>query len=130
MAISIPDSQWISSYLIDARRDPAEYWRSTMKGEPMPEAIEQLFVDRDPSSEAISAEYRFSKDFDTVPNAIIYHRAGPKKSKFSVRSSRRPEHGAKRGGERLVSVKSVVKVPEYNKAQRELIYRRYIAIPD
>ena len=26
----------------DGRKDPVEYWKSVMKGEPMPEAIEEL----------------------------------------------------------------------------------------
>uniref|UniRef100_A0A5B7CBJ7 Putative Organ specific protein n=1 Tax=Davidia involucrata TaxID=16924 RepID=A0A5B7CBJ7_DAVIN len=71
--------------LMDARKDPKDYWKSIMKGEPMPKAIEDL-VHLDPPASDLSNEKkelhtpsetinmnRFIKDFDTRPNVIIYH---------------------------------------------------------
>ncbi|KAH7834493.1 hypothetical protein Vadar_016618 [Vaccinium darrowii] len=69
----------------DARKDPADYWKSIMKGEPMPEKIQRLVFHQDPSSlskekikkwcssSAIINMEHFRKDFDTSPNLIIYH---------------------------------------------------------
>lgn len=78
----------------DARKDPAEaadkYWKSMMKGEPMPTAIAeilvhdhgayQIYVSKqkdekekkrwDPSKISMA---HFKRDFDTTPNALIYH---------------------------------------------------------
>ncbi|KAL7246720.1 hypothetical protein ACSBR2_001765 [Camellia fascicularis] len=68
--------------LSNARKDPEDYWKKVMKGEPMPKAIEEL-VHGNPmasekkweasSHEAINVAH-FKKDFDTRPIAIIYHR--------------------------------------------------------
>ncbi|KAH7835790.1 hypothetical protein Vadar_029895 [Vaccinium darrowii] len=78
-----------SSY--DARKDPADYWKSIMKGDPMPEKIQQLVFLQDPSSlseekikkccsssDSINTDH-FRKDLDTSPNLISYHsRAEPR----------------------------------------------------
>ncbi|KAK1431170.1 hypothetical protein QVD17_14454 [Tagetes erecta] len=54
----------------DARKDPEEYWRSVMKDEPMPKALEDVLI-RDPSTS--NMKDRFTRNFDTKPNLIIYH---------------------------------------------------------
>ncbi|KAL7002710.1 hypothetical protein U1Q18_003869 [Sarracenia purpurea var. burkii] len=76
--------------LSEARRDPEEYWKRMMKGEPLPKAIRELvhgdpelafMADEgkmekkkwDPSSEIAINMAQFKKDFDTKPNLIIYH---------------------------------------------------------
>ncbi|KAL7206676.1 hypothetical protein ACSBR2_019401 [Camellia fascicularis] len=56
----------------DARNDPEDYWKSTLKGEPMPKAIEELVHGDSSSSETINMEH-FNKAFDTRPNHILYH---------------------------------------------------------
>ncbi|XAR72823.1 hypothetical protein NMG60_11019593 [Bertholletia excelsa] len=48
----------------EARKDPEEYWRSMMNGQPMPKAIGDLTInDRD---------HHFMRDFDTGTTHIIY----------------------------------------------------------
>lgn len=79
----------------DARKDPApaaaaDYWKSMMKGEPMPGAIEEILV-HDHGAEISASKQKdekkekkrwdpskismahFKRDFDTTPNMIIYH---------------------------------------------------------
>ncbi|KAF7126782.1 hypothetical protein RHSIM_Rhsim11G0174800 [Rhododendron simsii] len=80
------------SSFCDARKDPTDYWNSIMKGEPMPESIQQLVLHLDPSSpskEKIKKWHsssgsvnmdHFRKDFNTRPNAIIYHSHGEPKN--------------------------------------------------
>ncbi|XP_058215911.1 uncharacterized protein LOC131326985 [Rhododendron vialii] len=82
----------------DARKDPAaaaaDYWKSMMKGEPMPAAIEEILVHDDHGAEISASKQKdekkekkkkkrwdpskisvahFKRDFDTTPNMIIYH---------------------------------------------------------
>ncbi|KAI8532964.1 hypothetical protein RHMOL_Rhmol11G0259000 [Rhododendron molle] len=83
---------FLFSSFCDARKDPTEYWNSIMKGEPMPESIQQLVLHQDPSSlskEKIKKWHsssgsvnmdHFRTDFDTRPNAIIYHSHGEPKN--------------------------------------------------
>ncbi|KAK3022019.1 hypothetical protein RJ639_047409 [Escallonia herrerae] len=71
--------------LVEARRDPGDYWKSIMNGEPMPKAIKD-FLNQDPAASQDSSKIRerqtssetiymdhFVKDFDIKPNVIIYH---------------------------------------------------------
>lgn len=67
--------------LNDARKDPGEYWKSIMNGEPMPKAITDYFY-QDPASQSNKEKEKhsdtinmdhFIKDFGTNPNLIIYH---------------------------------------------------------
>ncbi|CAA2998968.1 Hypothetical predicted protein [Olea europaea subsp. europaea] len=51
------------SSVIDARKDPGEYWKSIMNGEPMPKAI----------TDRIQDSNHFMRNFDTKANVIIYH---------------------------------------------------------
>ncbi|KAE9448572.1 hypothetical protein C3L33_19515, partial [Rhododendron williamsianum] len=87
----------------DARKDPAaapadylknpaaeaaaDYWKSMMKGEPMPAAIEEILVHDHGAEISVSKQKKekkrwdpskismahFKRDFDTAPNMIIYH---------------------------------------------------------
>ncbi|PSS26054.1 Ankyrin repeat domain-containing protein [Actinidia chinensis var. chinensis] len=54
--------------LSDGRKDPEDYWKKVMKGEPMPKAIEELVHG---GQEPLSGH--FKRDFDTKRNQIIYH---------------------------------------------------------
>ncbi|XP_059651150.1 uncharacterized protein LOC132298815 [Cornus florida] len=65
----------------DGRKEAADYWKSIMKEEPMPKAIQDL-VGGDPSSFSNEntikghtelSESKFTKDFDTTPINILYH---------------------------------------------------------
>ncbi|KVI01976.1 Organ specific protein [Cynara cardunculus var. scolymus] len=55
----------------DARKGPEEYWRSIMKDEPMPKAIQDVLSED--STDKENNRDRFTRDFDTKPNLIIYH---------------------------------------------------------
>ncbi|KAI8554286.1 hypothetical protein RHMOL_Rhmol05G0086600 [Rhododendron molle] len=87
----------------DARKDPAtapadylknpaaaDYWKSMMKGEPMPRAIEEILVHDHGAEISVSKQKdeekkkkrwgpskismaHLKRDFDTTPNMIIYH---------------------------------------------------------
>ncbi|THF97476.1 hypothetical protein TEA_029162 [Camellia sinensis var. sinensis] len=82
---STEQTQWCLGELLNlsnARKDPEDYWKKVMKGEPMPKAIEELVHGNSVASEkkweassheAINVAH-FKKDFDTRPIAIIYHR--------------------------------------------------------
>ncbi|XP_052194257.1 organ-specific protein P4 [Diospyros lotus] len=68
--------------LSDARKDPEDYWKSIMKEEAMPEAIQEL-LQKDPSSSSSEEKNEpstnmehFIKDFDPKPNVILYHKHG------------------------------------------------------
>ncbi|KAL6531834.1 hypothetical protein OROMI_028197 [Orobanche minor] len=61
----------LSAYVIDARKDPGEYWESVMKGEKMPKAIANLLGQN--SASDFSNTNKFTTNFDTKPNLIIYH---------------------------------------------------------
>lgn len=56
------------SSVIDARKDPGDYWKSMMNDEPMPKAITDL-IHHDTAEES----NHFLRNFDTKPNVIIYH---------------------------------------------------------
>ncbi|KAL7584883.1 BURP domain-containing protein 17 [Lactuca sativa] len=57
--------------LHDAREGPKEYWRSVMKDEPMPKAIQDVLIQD--SARSNNNKDRFTRNFDTKPNLIIYH---------------------------------------------------------
>ncbi|KAF3435593.1 hypothetical protein FNV43_RR22684 [Rhamnella rubrinervis] len=72
---------------IESRKDPAEYWRSVMKEQPMPEAIHGLVHDSDsalvPKRQRSNEEKNtnchekevnsFGDDFEPRPNVSKYH---------------------------------------------------------
>ncbi|PWA81812.1 Organ specific protein [Artemisia annua] len=59
--------------LNDARNDPEEYWRNVMKDDPMPKTIQDALIeDSFASSDKGNKIGRFTKNFDTKPNLIIY----------------------------------------------------------
>ncbi|KAL3843470.1 hypothetical protein ACJIZ3_000873 [Penstemon smallii] len=60
------------AYVSDARKDPGEYWKNIMNGEPMPKAIKDLF-NLNSASDFTTGMNHFARDFDTKPNVIIYH---------------------------------------------------------
>ncbi|KAK6120918.1 hypothetical protein DH2020_023825 [Rehmannia glutinosa] len=60
------------AYVTDARKDPSDYWKDVMNGENMPKAITDLFHQNFDSDSNTKMD-RFIRDFDTKPNAIIYH---------------------------------------------------------
>ena len=51
----------------EARSNPGEYWRSIMKDEPMPKAIQDVLPLEDVKKDL------FVRNFDLKPNLIIYH---------------------------------------------------------
>ncbi|KAI3446092.1 hypothetical protein Pfo_002757 [Paulownia fortunei] len=57
--------------ITDARKDPRDYWKSKMNGEPMPKAIADLYH-QNPASDSTNLD-RFVRNFETKPNVIIYH---------------------------------------------------------
>ncbi|KAI3497322.1 hypothetical protein L1887_39848 [Cichorium endivia] len=60
--------------LHDAREGPKEYWRSVMKDEPMPKAIQDVLMeDPNGSNDKENKKARFTRNFDTKANLIIYH---------------------------------------------------------
>ncbi|KAL6560785.1 hypothetical protein OROGR_004344 [Orobanche gracilis] len=61
----------LSAYVIDASKDPGEYWKSVMNGEKMPKAITDLLGQN--SASDFSNTNKFTTNFDTKPNLIIYH---------------------------------------------------------
>ncbi|XP_042507201.1 organ-specific protein S2-like [Macadamia integrifolia] len=62
---------------IDARKDPAEYWKDVMKEQPMPEAIQGLLPSNTGSDAALektqNKEQKFNLDLNIQSTAIIYH---------------------------------------------------------
>nr|GEU59507.1 hypothetical protein [Tanacetum cinerariifolium] len=59
--------------LNDARNDPEEYWRNVMKDDPMPKTIQDALIqDSSTTSDKGNKRDRFTKNFDTKPNLIIY----------------------------------------------------------
>ncbi|KAA8545957.1 hypothetical protein F0562_020592 [Nyssa sinensis] len=115
--------------LMDARKNPEDYWKRVMKGEPMPKAIQDL-VNQDPAS--LSNEKKeFKKDFDTRASAIIYHSHVEPDRDQDVKpfvKSFKPGHGADPEGEKSYFAKPVkqrLTVPEYNEAQKQRIYALY-----
>ncbi|OIW14758.1 hypothetical protein TanjilG_05379 [Lupinus angustifolius] len=50
-----------------ARKDIEDYWKNKMKGQPMPELINDLLLASD------AEKSRFIRDFDIKPNVILYH---------------------------------------------------------
>ncbi|KAH7851446.1 hypothetical protein Vadar_011681 [Vaccinium darrowii] len=72
----------------DARKDPiaADYWKSMMKGKPMPKAIEEVLVHDHDGETSVSKQKEkkmldpsqinmahFKMDFETTRNELIYH---------------------------------------------------------
>ncbi|KAL8195329.1 hypothetical protein R6Q57_025732 [Mikania cordata] len=58
----------------DARKGPEDYWRSVMKNEPMPKALQDVLIrDSVASTDKVNKKDRFTRNFDTKPNLIIYH---------------------------------------------------------
>ncbi|KAK4424150.1 hypothetical protein Salat_1608400 [Sesamum alatum] len=59
----------------DARKDPGEYWKIVMNGDPMPKAIADiLHVQSSSATDLMNMETdRFIKNFNTKANVIIYH---------------------------------------------------------
>ncbi|KAA8536116.1 hypothetical protein F0562_028594 [Nyssa sinensis] len=120
---SVPFFLFLFINLIDARKNPEDYWKSMMKGEPMPKSIKDLVHLDPPSLSNIEKEdhelhtasktinmNRFIKDFDIRPSVIIYHgHVEPKDVKPYVKDFK-PE------GEKTFAkpVKPGLIVPEYN----------------
>ncbi|CAL5378585.1 unnamed protein product [Camellia sinensis] len=107
----------------NARNDPADYWTSMMKGEPIPKAIEELVYGDSSSSETINMEH-FNKAFDTRPNHILYH-------SHIVKEDLKQGHEIDSDqGEMIQSsvkpVKPRIKFPEYNQAQKDHIYMHFL----
>lgn len=59
------------AHIAVARKDPRDYWKNTMNGEPMPKAITDLFQ-QTPASDSTNSDH-FVRNFETKPNVIIYH---------------------------------------------------------
>ncbi|KZV52668.1 hypothetical protein F511_07061 [Dorcoceras hygrometricum] len=59
------------AYIADARKDGGNYWKSKMKGEPMPKAIQDLF-NQNTSSEMRTTD-RFVRNFEAKRTFIVYH---------------------------------------------------------
>ncbi|XP_061337654.1 uncharacterized protein LOC133284610 [Gastrolobium bilobum] len=53
-----------------ARKDPGDYWKNVMNGQPMPEAIKDLIQVPQVSD---AGKDHFIRDFDIKPNIILYH---------------------------------------------------------
>ncbi|KAF5751116.1 organ-specific protein P4-like [Tripterygium wilfordii] len=62
----------MAARLSNGRKEPEEYWKRTMKDQPMPEQIKNLLFHQDPTPLS-DKESKFVKDFDFGANAIIYH---------------------------------------------------------
>ncbi|KAI3755557.1 hypothetical protein L1987_55360 [Smallanthus sonchifolius] len=59
--------------LNDARNGPEEYWRSVMKDEPMPKALQDVLIPGSfASGDKENKKDRFKRNFDTKANLIIY----------------------------------------------------------
>ncbi|XP_076922737.1 organ-specific protein P4-like [Bidens hawaiensis] len=56
----------------DARTGPEEYWRSVMKDEPMPKALQDVLIQDPSNGDKENKKDRFIRNFDTKPNLIIY----------------------------------------------------------
>ncbi|KAI3804962.1 hypothetical protein L1987_26882 [Smallanthus sonchifolius] len=57
----------------DARKGPEEYWQSVMKDEPMPKALQDVLIhDQSDSGDKENKKDRFTRNFDTKANLIIY----------------------------------------------------------
>ncbi|CAH1450338.1 unnamed protein product [Lactuca virosa] len=54
----------------EARSNPGKYWRSIMKDEPMPKAIQDILPLEDVKK---ANKDVFIRNFDLKPNLIIYH---------------------------------------------------------
>ncbi|THG13547.1 hypothetical protein TEA_023904 [Camellia sinensis var. sinensis] len=109
--------------LNNARNDQADYWKSMMKGKPIPKAIEELVHGDSSSSETINMEH-FNKAFDTRPNHILYH-------SHIVKEDLKQGHEIDSDqGEMIQSsvkpVKPRIKFPEYNQAQKDHIYMHFL----
>ncbi|RVX12319.1 hypothetical protein CK203_010690 [Vitis vinifera] len=80
------------SGLIDGRKDMGDYWKSIMKGQPMPEAIKG-FIHQDPASFSSKARKmdHFVRDFDARPNSIIYHGHVERKGEKPLGVEMKPE---------------------------------------
>ncbi|KAI7980217.1 hypothetical protein LOK49_Contig180G00020 [Camellia lanceoleosa] len=107
----------------NARNDPADYWKSMMKGKPIPKAIEEVVHGDSSSSETINMEH-FNKAFDSRPNHILYHGHIVKedfKQGHEIDSDQ---------GEMIQSsvkpVKPRIKFAEYNQAQKDHIYMHFL----
>ncbi|KAH7852793.1 hypothetical protein Vadar_029257 [Vaccinium darrowii] len=72
----------------DARKDPiaADYWKSMMRGSPIPRAIEEVLVHDQDGETSVSKQKEkklwdpsqtnmahFRRDFETTHNVLIYH---------------------------------------------------------
>ena len=58
----------------DGRKDLHKYWGDMMKGEPMPESLEQFIISRSYNKDQYKAEIikDFLKEFDPIPNISVY----------------------------------------------------------
>ncbi|PIN22123.1 hypothetical protein CDL12_05169 [Handroanthus impetiginosus] len=72
-------------YVCDARKDPGDYWKSIMNGEPMPKAITDLIHRYNLESDSNMKMDYFIKNFNTKANVIIYH------SHHKVHSDHKPK---------------------------------------
>lgn len=60
-------------YVTEARKDPSDYWKTKMSGEPMPKAIADILLLNHLSGSTATGSDHFIRDFKTKPNVIIYH---------------------------------------------------------
>ncbi|GAA0145184.1 hypothetical protein Leryth_004353 [Lithospermum erythrorhizon] len=82
LALLVIFSIVLGAYVVDARRDPENYWKAIMKDEVMPKALSDLLI-QDPSSQATGEGRlssfreadmgRFTRNFNAEPNVILYH---------------------------------------------------------
>ncbi|XP_022947675.1 organ-specific protein P4-like [Cucurbita moschata] len=59
-----------------ARKEKGEYWKKVMKDEAIPEMLKELLFDDDSLVSSDAQSEHFMNNFDTHPNAIIYHSHG------------------------------------------------------